>query len=468
MSVQAWIEELSHTQVLVIARPQLGAQLATLLEQKLLGLGTKPQAKQMVDLYQALDNSTLPQPLVQNLQKVVDKWASQDDSNLKTQVAPQQLDNLSNFLTASDWQSLETKTSWEASHVLVARLRTLGVQALKESTKKVCVAILLHFHLKKGGKMPLYQCIYQWSQHFAQMFASYKVPPPAGAPSMNVYPSHPDSLSSDQLKACYQQGPPEPRFLEDLASLTQHHVPVRSTSNLLKVAQPPTPTQGQSLTQEASAVCQTMKACMADMQQMMRSQSQSLSTPAVASPLPVAATLANQRPSLSTPAVTNSLPLVATPPSVMAVANPSEAQLVPISAPASSTEQPPSQPEQQQAKSLEDFEKEAYQKLVGDHVAPASKAKAKAKTKPVPKAKPAATVKAKAMKRPAAHRAQASQPPTLPNVLGCSRCRGAAKGCEDCRQATFRGLRLPGREAWLQWYHAQKRAKTMKPTKKNK
>ena len=433
MSVQAWIEELSHTQVLVIARPQLGAQLATLLEQKLLGLGTKPQAKQMVDLYQALDNSTLPQPLVQNLQKVVDKWASQDDSNLKTQVAPQQLDNLSNFLTASDWQSLETKTSWEASHVLVARLRTLGVQALKESTKKVCVAILLHFHLKKGGKMPLYQCIYQWSQHFAQMFASYKVPPPAGAPSMNVYPSHPDSLSSDQLKACYQQGPPEPRFLEDLASLTQHHVPVRSTSNLLKVAQPPTPTQGQSLTQEASAVCQTMKACMADMQQMMRSQSQSLSTPAV----------------------TNSLPLVATPPSVKAVANPSEAQLVPISAPANSTEQPPSQPEQQQAKSLEDFEKEAYQKLVGDHVAPASKAKAKAKTKPGPKAKPAATVKAKAMKRPAAHRAQASQPPTLPNVLGCSRCRGAAKGCEDCR-------------AWLQWYHAQKRAKTMKPTKKNK
>ena len=78
MSVQAWIEELSHTQVLVIARPQLGAQLATLLEQKLLGLGTKPQAKQMVDLYQALDNSTLPQPLVQNLQKVVDKWASQE------------------------------------------------------------------------------------------------------------------------------------------------------------------------------------------------------------------------------------------------------------------------------------------------------------------------------------------------------------------------------------------------------
>ena len=225
MSVQAWIEELSHTQVLVIARPQLGAQLATLLEQKLLGLGTKPQAKQMVDLYQALDNSTLPQPLVQNLQKVVDKWASQDDSNLKTQVAPQQLDNLSNFLTASDWQSLETKTSWEASHVLVARLRTLGVQALKESTKKVCVAILLHFHLKKGGKMPLYQCIYQWSQHFAQMFASYKVPPPAGAPSMNVYPSHPDSLSSDQLKACYQQGPPEPRFgfLDSAPCASQKH-----------------------------------------------------------------------------------------------------------------------------------------------------------------------------------------------------------------------------------------------------
>ena len=65
MSVQAWIEELSHTQVLVIARPQLGAQLATLLEQKLLGLGTKPQAKQMVDLYQALDNSSKSRKVVE-------------------------------------------------------------------------------------------------------------------------------------------------------------------------------------------------------------------------------------------------------------------------------------------------------------------------------------------------------------------------------------------------------------------
>ena len=36
-------------------------------------------------------------------------------------------------------------------------------------------------------------------------------------------------------------------------------------------------------------------------------------------------------------------------------------------------------------------------------------------------------------------------------VYGCIRCRGSSNGCDTCRKPRFRGLKLPGRAAWVQW-----------------
>ena len=167
MDVVAWVEELKHTEALVQARPMLSQSLAMLLEQKLQGLQAKPHAKCLIDLYATLEASTLPQNLVQRLQGVVDKWANQSDKPLKTHMAPQQLDHLTNYLTKSDWESLAKKNSWDATHTLVSRLRKLGVCSLKESTKKVCVCshpaaspdaswpkqAPLQLHLPNGGSL---------------------------------------------------------------------------------------------------------------------------------------------------------------------------------------------------------------------------------------------------------------------------------------------------------------------------
>jgi hypothetical protein len=68
-SVQAWLEELAHTQTLCQARPGLADNLVKLLDTKLQGLGTKPSAKALMDMYQALEKSTLSNHHVKALQE---------------------------------------------------------------------------------------------------------------------------------------------------------------------------------------------------------------------------------------------------------------------------------------------------------------------------------------------------------------------------------------------------------------
>ena len=93
--VQAWVEELKHTQELVQARPNLCETLCNILEEKLQRLA-KPTAKVLLDLYSALEASSLPQNHVKALQSKVDQWSKEPDMALRVQLMPQQLDGLTN------------------------------------------------------------------------------------------------------------------------------------------------------------------------------------------------------------------------------------------------------------------------------------------------------------------------------------------------------------------------------------
>jgi|Cyp1metagenome_2_1107374.scaffolds.fasta_scaffold05367_25 hypothetical protein len=106
-SVQAWLEELAHTQTLCQARPGLADNLVKLLDTKLQGLGTKPSAKALMDMYQALEKSTLSNHHVKALQERLDFWSQQPEGPLKAQMMPQQLDHIYNFLTKQDWIELK-------------------------------------------------------------------------------------------------------------------------------------------------------------------------------------------------------------------------------------------------------------------------------------------------------------------------------------------------------------------------
>ena len=92
-------------------------------------------------------------------------------------------------------------------------------------------------------------------------------------------------------------------------------------------------------------------------------------------------------------------------------------------------------------KSLEDYELDAYKKLE-------SKKGCKLLKRPASKSQPAKKAKAKPT---CAKKQSASSGWPEKVVYGCIRCRGSCNGCDTCRKPRFRGLKLPGRAAWVQW-----------------
>jgi len=117
----------------------------------------------------------------------------------------------------------------------------------------------------------------------------------------------------------------------------------------------------------------------------------------------------------------------------------------------------------QDKKTLEDFEKDAFNQLqTGKKQGKKDQAKPKSKTI---KKRPAA-----AMKRPAAVPAMRQEPKEAKTakpieIFGCIRCRGNPKGCSTCIGPNFTGLRLPGRQAWKDYIQAKKLADAKKKAK---
>ena len=160
-AVAPWLDELNHCQQLLKTRPQLADSLVSSLEAKLQTFQVL-QPSELVALYQSLETCTLPQDKVKQLQAIVDAKATGGAPGcvLKAMMVPQELTTPQNFLTSRDWHQLDTMSMWQGIEIVTNRLRSLGLTALKESTKRSCVAVVVWFQVQKSGQVPPYPAIY--------------------------------------------------------------------------------------------------------------------------------------------------------------------------------------------------------------------------------------------------------------------------------------------------------------------
>ena len=122
---------------------------------------------------------------------------------------------------------------------------------------------------------------------------------------------------------------------------------------------------------------------------------------------------------------------------------------------------------------MEEYEKEAYHALAKTKAKAkvaakakgkaGAKSKAKAKSEAKAASKPGPKVKAKAkghnkQVKPSAGKAASSgyygPPPSSDGPFGCIRCRGNIKGCSQCVQPGYAGLRFLSRQDWSKWHQA--------------
>ena len=193
---------------------------------------------EVLQLSDHLIAASLPEACRDELLATCDKMAmkeSHPSSAVKLQLHPQSCQHLVNYLTATDWQSLQKEPLWPNVNVLVKRLKHIGVKSVKEGLKKLCLGILVLMHLQQNsGMMPKYKQIYMLGQHFSQAFAASSETAKPGVPSLLNYPERPEMISPDFVSKAYSAGdPPVTKDLPDLNYLVLNHIPVRSTSKLL-------------------------------------------------------------------------------------------------------------------------------------------------------------------------------------------------------------------------------------------
>lgn len=236
------MEELSSIASLLQQRGKATNMAMAMTKQycnKLEGAGPDMSATDILKLSDHVAASEMPEECKDQILGCLDTIALQDNSGqsaTKLLLQPQACPHLNNYLTAAEWKSLQTQGLWAGVNVLVHRLRLLGIKSLKESLKKLAVGILVLMQVQ-GGKnpMPKYKIIYDLGLHFGQCFQASTVQPNAKVKSLLVYPERPALISSDFIALAYTvDEPPVDMHLPDLNYLVLNHIPVRSTSKLLK------------------------------------------------------------------------------------------------------------------------------------------------------------------------------------------------------------------------------------------
>ena len=232
-------QEVLDLEQLLKARPSLLAKQDVWLQQlqhKLQAVTELPPAA-MLELYQVFEKCSLPQSIVESCIEVLDGKAlgNEKAGSSRLQQKPQQCDSLVKYLTAEEIGNLETQDMWSGTAILAKRLRLLGVRSMKESTKKVSVALLLLLEFKRTGKMPCADISYTLAQHMLAAFDGCPIQMPVGAPSLAAYPIDPAGLAAGHLQASYAAGQqPLGKDYPELAQVFKHDTVVRGSSKKLQ------------------------------------------------------------------------------------------------------------------------------------------------------------------------------------------------------------------------------------------
>ena len=122
-----------------------------------------------LELYAVVPSTSLDSEYKEQLTLALDA-ALRAEPAPTDRITPQSLTSPQNYLTAKDWEALESSSIsyWQMLQVVANRLRLLGIRSLKEDTKKWCTALLVHVGMDKSGQMPPYSMIYQMVQDLVQ------------------------------------------------------------------------------------------------------------------------------------------------------------------------------------------------------------------------------------------------------------------------------------------------------------
>jgi hypothetical protein len=188
-------------------------------------------------LQKTLDCTDVPQQMKDKIQASVDELllSPTDDTPMKGGQWPTQKHIfIHNYLTASKWQALDDATGpWAAKvQVLVSTLRDVGVNYCHEQTVKWCIALLVAMQAERMQKLPRYADIFVAVGDFKSAFHSC---PSKCKSKVQDYPSDPTTLPPELYqKLCSGDEKPINRDILRLAQTADNHIPLRKDSKLLK------------------------------------------------------------------------------------------------------------------------------------------------------------------------------------------------------------------------------------------
>lgn len=440
--------EIQSLQTLLVARPGLADKKEALVDQlvwkmkHLEGL----QAQELVELYETLEQSSLPQTVVQQLVAIVDDLAAGQSHGQASHLVNklQAIPTLHRYLTEKEFNQILQLNMWNGAVVLAKRMRALGMTSLKESSKKICTVLLVWADWKRTGQPVPPDTIYVLAQHVKTTFDDYPLPAMAdGQVTMNVWPDNPMDLPPATLKGAYGDERPCLKDIPELAYLFKSTTIRSSGKNLQLYKSSSRQAKGSTVQSAASLVplekpqetlpeLERLGAMLASWTSSLE-KAQALQQPASSTVLALPAVpqaSAGPGPSAGPATVPAFAPPALVPPAQNAGA------LVHVQEP-----QEPA-PGNAGSKGLEAFEQEHFDVLQGRKNGKPLKKPAAAKAPPKPKSLAKAAAKKKDMKTVPAKKSVGSL------KLGCLRCRGAHAGCDQCRNPKFGGLRCDRKE-WL-------------------
>ena len=401
-------------------------------------------------MMEAIEKSSLDNERKKDLLDCVDGITCTEGTTKVVQ-ACQTVNQLSKYLSTQDWTDMNAlATDSDVLSLVARRMKLMGLNSLREDTKKQVVQILLHWRQKKQLQVPGPMECYNYAGAFQTMWKQLQVD--GLVPPRRMYPVNPLDLGKTWLSNVY--GSSDAPALVEVSGLS---CPVRSTHTAIR--------QKSSQVTQVSTPQGPEWGMQAFMQMLMQRYEEKWQVPSHRAPLALAPPPMQSLAVPTAPATGMSNP---TAPSnaVSTPTAPSDANPVPLPAPETNqtVELPVSHgesPEEQAPKAtppsdLETFEKKAYAALSDKNKGrAAAKAKASVKASAKATANAAAKASAKATAKVTANAtAKASAKATLSakplneskiqwvpqsGCFGCTRCRGNPKGCSQCWKELFFG-----------------------------
>jgi len=200
-SCQDFQQELLDMERLYSLRPD--APLVPKMVESLLGKVqgiTTLSASNLLTLTQALKE--YPDKYKEQLQSRFEERALNETSSaLKLQTQPQILTTVYNYLNESEWKTVQGKGPSDTMPLIARRLKACGLKSLKETTKKHCVAVVLHCMLQRGEVRPPSTELYQLVCYFQDTFHACTQPPLTA--SLSKYPTKPMHLGEEFVQKLY-------------------------------------------------------------------------------------------------------------------------------------------------------------------------------------------------------------------------------------------------------------------------